>query len=347
MNDRWRAVLARDKRADGTFVYAVRSTGVYCRPSCPSRRPRRDRVVFFTSPLEAERRGFRACRRCRPASGTVDPWVERIRRGCAYLANAEERLSLAALALRLGVSRFHLQRNFTKLVGVSPRAYADACRLRAVKRRLRQGDRVTDALFAAGYGSSSRFYGQAAAVLGMPPATYRRGGSGMSIHYTIVDSSLGRLLVGATDRGVCAVAVGESDEALESELRREYPAAAIAAADDSLASWTHEILARLSGRSPRVELPLDVRATAFQWLVWQALAAIPPGQTRTYAEVAASIGRPRAVRAVAGACAANPVAVAIPCHRVVGASGALTGYRWGIDLKRELLRREGVRSMTR
>jgi AraC family transcriptional regulator of adaptative response/methylated-DNA-[protein]-cysteine methyltransferase len=247
---------------------------------------------------------------------------------------------LASLATRLGGSPYHLQRNFTRLVGVSPRAYADACRLRAVKRRLRAGDRVTDAVFTAGYGSSSRFYEGAAHKLGMPPATYRRGGSGMTIRYTIAPSTLGQVLIAATRHGVCAVALGESDAALESELEREYPAAAIAADDGSFARWTGEILARVAGRPPRVELPIDVQATAFQWRVWQALSAIPFGQTRSYADVAEAIGRPRAVRAVARACAANPVAVAVPCHRVVGASGSLTGYRWGVDRKKELLRRE-------
>ena len=332
---------ARDVHADGTFVYAVQSTRIYCRPSCASRRPRRDRVHFFDSPRDAEQAGYRACKRCRPDGAiVVDPWIAKIRRACVYLSSAAARPSLAALAARLGGSPYHLQRNFKRLVGLTPRAYAEACRLNSVKRQLRKGDDVTSAVFGAGYGSSSRFYERAAAHLGMPPSTYRRGGSGMSIRYTIVDSPLGRLLVAATERGVCAVAMGKPDADLERDLAREYPAATISAAGPSFTGWTAEILARLSGRRPRIDLPLDVQATAFQWQVWQALAAIPFGETRTYSQVAAAIGQPRSVRAVARACATNPVAVAIPCHRVVGASGSLTGYRWGVNRKRELLQRE-------
>jgi AraC family transcriptional regulator of adaptative response/methylated-DNA-[protein]-cysteine methyltransferase len=341
VNRRWRAVLARDAHADGTFVYAVRSTRIYCRPSCASRRPRRDRVRFFDSPGEAEQAGYRACKRCRPnAPAAGDPWIAKVRRACAWLASADAPPSLAALAARIGGSPYHLHRNFKRLVGLTPRAYAAACRLSTVKRRLRKGDDVTGAVFGAGYGSSSRFYERAAARLGMPPSTYRRGGSGMTIRYTIVDSVLGRLLVAATERGVCAVEMGESDSDLERDLAREYPAATLSAAGGSFARWTAEILARVSGRRPRIDLPLDVQATAFQWQVWEALAAIPFGETRTYGQVAGAIGQPRSVRAVARACATNPAAVAIPCHRVVGASGSLTGYRWGVERKRELLQRE-------
>jgi len=322
-------------------VYAVRSTHIYCRPSCASRRPRRDRVTCFASPADAESAGYRACRRCTPqTSAPVDPWVEKVRRACAYLAAAEQPVSLAALAAKLGGSPFHIQRNFKRLTGVTPRAYAEACRLGRVKRRLRRGDDVTEAMVGAGYGSSSRFYERAAPKLGMPPATYRRGGAGMSIQYTVVDSALGRLLVAATARGVCAVAMGGADGELQRSLAREYPAATITAADGVFARWTREIVARLAGRRPRVDLPLDVQATAFQWQVWQALAAIPHGETRSYSDIAREIGRPTAVRAVARACATNPVAVAIPCHRVVGSSGALTGYRWGVARKKALLERE-------
>jgi AraC family transcriptional regulator of adaptative response/methylated-DNA-[protein]-cysteine methyltransferase len=338
---RWHAVLARDAREDGAFVYAVRSTGIYCRASCPSRRPRRDRVTFFDSAAEAQHAGFRACKRCRPdALPAGDAWAEKIRRACVYLANVEGHPSLAALAVRIGGSPYHLQRNFKRLVGLTPRQYAEACRLGKVKRRLRGGDGVTAAMLEAGYGSSSRFYERAVPKLGMLPAVYRRGGTGMSIRYTIVDSALGRLLVAATDRGVCAVAMGTSDRELARNLAREYPAATIVAGAGSFTAWTKEILARLAGRQPRVDLPLHVQATAFQWQVWQALAAIPYGETRTYGEIASAIGRPRAVRAVARACAANPVAVAIPCHRVVARSGSVSGYRWGVDRKKALLARE-------
>jgi AraC family transcriptional regulator of adaptative response/methylated-DNA-[protein]-cysteine methyltransferase len=343
LNDtaRWNAVVAHNRDADGLFVYAVQSTGVYCRPSCPSRRPRRDRVSFYETTADARQAGFRACRRCHPdATDAADPWVDKIRRACVYLANVDGHPSLATLAARLGGSPYHLQRNFKRLVGVTPREYAEAVRLRKVKRRLREAENVTGALFDAGYGSSSRFYERAAPKLGMSPTTYRRGGAGMSIQYAIVDSPLGRLLVASTSRGVCAVAMGSSDAELERALAREYPAAIIASDAGALSKWTTAVLAHLSGRQPRLDLPLDVQATAFQWQVWQALAAIPYGETRTYREVAAAIGRPRAVRAVARACATNPVALAIPCHRVVPAHGSAGGYRWGAGRKKTLLERE-------
>jgi AraC family transcriptional regulator, regulatory protein of adaptative response / methylated-DNA-[protein]-cysteine methyltransferase len=342
---RWEAVLGRDRSGDGTFVYAVRSTGVYCRPSCPSRRPRRDRVAFFETPADARDAGFRACKRCKPdvIAPAPDPWIDRIRRACVYLANVDGHPSLASLAARLGGSPYHLQRNFKRIVGVTPREYAEACRLGKVKRGLRRGDDVTGAVFAAGYGSSSRFYERAVPKLGMPPSTYRRGGAGMAIAYAIVDApdgSLGRLLVGATTRGVCAVSMGASDADLARALEREYPAATITADRGPLGVWTRAIVAHLAGRRPRLDLPIDVQATAFQWQVWKALAAIPYGETRTYGQVAAAIGRPRAVRAVARACATNPVAIAIPCHRVLPAAGGTGGYRWGARRKQALLDRE-------
>ena len=344
LNDaaRWNAVVGHDRTADGLFVYAVRSTGVYCRPSCPSRRPRRDRVAFYDTAAAALGAGFRACKRCKPdaIAAAVDPWVEKIRRACVYLANVEGHPALATLAARLGGSPYHLQRNFKRLVGVTPREYADACRLRKVKRHLREGGDITGAMLDAGYGSSSRFYERAVPKLGMAPSVYQRGGAGMTIRFTIVDSpnaSLGRLLVAATDRGVCAVAMAASDGDLMQLLAREYPAASIVADPGALGDWTRAILAHLAGRQPRLELPLYVQATAFQWRVWQALAEIPYGETRTYSDVAAAIGRPRAVRAVARACASNPVALAIPCHRVVPAAGGVGGYRWGAARKKALL----------
>jgi len=348
LNDaaRWNAVVDHDREADGLFVYAVRSTGIYCRPSCPSRRPRRDRVAFFETSTAARTAGFRACLRCNPDATVpvADPWVEKIRRACVYLSNVDGHPALATLAARLGGSPYHLQRNFKRLVGVSPREYAEACRLGRVKRSLRHADEVTGAMFDAGYGSSSRFYERAAPKLGMAPSIYKRGGTGMHIQYTIVDSpngALGRLLVAATSRGVCAVAMGSSDAGLTRGLSREYPAATIAPDAGRLAQWANAIVAHLAGRAPRLDLPLDVQATAFQWQVWQALAAIPYGETRTYSAVAASIGRPRASRAVARACATNPVALAIPCHRVVPAAGGQGGYRWGAVRKKALLTQEG------
>lgn len=343
LNDavRWQAVLAHDRNVDGLFVYAVRSTGIYCRPSCASRRPRRDRVAFFETPAEARHAGFRPCRRCHPdAPIAMDPWVEKIRRVTTYLANVDGHPSLAKLAARFGGSPYHLQRNFTRLVGVTPREYAEACRLRKVKSRLRAGGPVTAAVFDAGYASSSRFYERAVPKLGMSPSVYRRGGAGMTIRFTIVDSPLGRLLVAATARGVCAVAMGTADRDLSRALAREYPAASIVEDDGGLARWTKAILAHLAGRRPRLDLPIDVQATAFQWQVWQALDAIPSGETRTYGDVARAIGRPRAVRAVARACATNPVALVIPCHRVVPVAGGVGGYRWGASRKKAILERE-------
>jgi len=341
MSSMWNSVVARDRHADGAFVYAVASTGVYCRPSCPSRRPRRENVAFFDSTEEARRAGFRACRRCRPdETAPADPWIDKIRRACVYLDNVDGHPSLAALAGRIGGSPYHLQRNFKRIVGVTPREYADAIRLRKVKRRLRAGENVTGAMFDAGYGSSSRFYERAAHKLGMSPSTYRRGGAGMTIAYATTASPLGRLLVAATARGVCSVAMGSRDEDLVARLRREYPAASIHEDGASLAEWIGVVVAHLSGASRRLDLPLDIQATAFQWKVWQALAAIPFGETRSYADVARAIGRPTAARAVARACASNPVALAIPCHRVVAASGEVGGYRWGVSRKKEILARE-------
>jgi AraC family transcriptional regulator of adaptative response/methylated-DNA-[protein]-cysteine methyltransferase len=298
-------------------------------------------VDFFSTPADAEREGFRACKRCHPRDTvTVDPWTEKIRRACAYLANVDGHLSLARLARRIGGSPYHLQRNFKRIVGVTPREFADASRLEKMKRRLRDGVAVTTAVVDAGYGSSSRFYERAGERLGMTPSRYKSGGAQMQISYTIAVSALGKLLVAATERGVCAISLGESERELELALAGEYPAATINRDRGGLTKWTRQVLDHLGGRLPRLDLPLDVRATAFQWQVWTALAQIPRGHTRSYGEVAAAIGRPRAVRAVARACATNPVALAIPCHRVVPAAGGVGGYRWGADRKRKLLDRE-------
>jgi AraC family transcriptional regulator of adaptative response/methylated-DNA-[protein]-cysteine methyltransferase len=338
---RWNAVLTRDKSADGQFVYAVSSTGIYCKPSCASRRPRRQRVVFFDTADDAARAGYRACRRCKPdAASAVDPWIEKVRRACVYLANVDGHVSLAHLAARLGGSPYHLQRSFKRLVGVTPREYAEACRLRKVKRSLRRGESGTGAMLDAGYSSSSRFYERAASKLAMKPQVYRRGAPGKEIAYAIGDSPLGRLLVAATSKGICAVFLSESDATLERALKDEFPAATFAAGHTGLGKWMREIIRHLEGRRPRLDLPLDIQATAFQWQVWNALSRIPYGETRTYKEVAATIGRPSAVRAVAHACATNPVSVVIPCHRVVRTSGELAGYRWGLERKKALLAAE-------
>jgi AraC family transcriptional regulator of adaptative response/methylated-DNA-[protein]-cysteine methyltransferase len=340
-DSRWNAIVARDRAAAGSFIYAVRSTGVYCRPGCASRRPRRERVVFFDTPADAERAGFRPCRRCRPREVLgPDPWVDRIRRACVHLANADGHVTLASLAKRLGGSPFHLQRNFKRLVGITPRQYAEACRLHRVRRGLRGRKSVTDAMLDAGIASSSRLYERAVPKLGMSPSTYRRGGAGMEITFTTVASPLGRLLIAATERGVCLVSLGGSDAELRTSLDREYPNADVTRDPGKLARWTRLVLDHLAGRAPKLDLPLDLQATAFQWQVWEALAGIPCGSTRTYAEVAAAIGRPGAARAVARACASNPVALAIPCHRVVPAAGGVGGYRWGTARKEEILATE-------
>jgi AraC family transcriptional regulator of adaptative response/methylated-DNA-[protein]-cysteine methyltransferase len=323
-------------------VYAVRSTGIYCRPSCASRRPARSRVEFFGTPGDAERAGYRPCKRCRPHEpAKPDPWIDRIRLACRYLATVDGRPSLAVLARRVGGSPYHVQRRFKRLVGVSPREFADACRLKTVREQLQRGVDVTRAIVDAGYGSSSRFYERGAPKLAMPPSTYKRGGAGMQIRYAIVDSPLDRLLVAATDRGVCAIALGTDDGRLERGLKEEYPAAVLFRDQRALSDTLARVLDHLEGRLPRLDLPLDVRATAFQWQVWQALGQVPRGETRSYTDIAASIGRPRAARAVARACATNPVAVAIPCHRAVPAKGGGGGYRWGSARKEQLLAREG------
>jgi AraC family transcriptional regulator of adaptative response/methylated-DNA-[protein]-cysteine methyltransferase len=267
--------------------------------------------------------------------------IEQIQRACEIIqANPEERHTLGALAGRVGLSRFHFQRAFTQVVGISPRAFAEACRLGQVKTALKKGERVTPAIYDAGYGSSSRLYERAGAALGMTPATYRKGAPGVEIDFTIADSPLGRLLLAATTRGVCRVMIGDSDRALENDLRAEYPQATVRRNDRILSAKVRSLLEHLRGKSPHVELPIDVRATAFQWRVWRHLQAIPYGETRTYREVAAAIGKPTATRAVARACATNPVALLIPCHRVIGTDGSLRGYRWGVARKEKLLAQE-------
>lgn len=335
----WQAVLARDATRDGVFVFAVTSTGVYCRPSCPSRRPKRDRVRFFSQPDEAERAGFRACLRCRPRqANSKTKLVESI---CEFLQQStEEPITLASLGKRFGMGPFHLQRLFKSAVGVSPREYADSVRMNAFKSQLRAGSSVTDAIYQAGFGSSSRLYERSESQLGMTPTTYKRGGEGALIRYTIVDSPLGRMLLAATDNGVCAIQFAAADRQLLGILRREFPQAKLQRGDATLQSWVRRVLDQLQSKSPLPQLPLDVQATAFQRRVWEHLREIPYGRTESYGQVARAIGHPSATRAVAHACASNPVAVAIPCHRVVRQSGALGGYRWGVERKRALLQME-------
>lgn len=350
----WQAVQHRDRGADGAFVYAVRSTGIYCRPSCPSRKPRREQVVFFPLPEAAEQGGFRACLRCRPQRAHLrDPKTEIAARICKEIetkleardappGSAEASLTLGALSASMQMSPYQLERAFRSVMGITPRQYADARRMRRLKSRLRKGDDVTTALYDAGFGSSSRLYERAPSHLGMTPATYRRGGAGMKIRYTIVSSLLGRLLVAATDRGISALYLGESDPQLEASLRKEYPRAEVRRDRSGLETWVETILTHLKGHEPHLDLPTDVQATAFQRRVWEELRRIPYGATKTYSEVARAIGKPSAIRAVARACATNPVSVVVPCHRVVRQDGNLAGYRWGLDRKRALLAHEAL-----
>jgi AraC family transcriptional regulator, regulatory protein of adaptative response / methylated-DNA-[protein]-cysteine methyltransferase len=338
----WRIVLARDRRYDGDFVYAVRSTGIYCRPSCPSRRPRRTVVRFFPIPEAAEAAGFRACRRCHPArTQPHDPAVALVRDVCRAIdAQPDSPADLASLGRRVGRSPHQLLRAFRRVLGVSPREYRDAKRVGRLKSFLKEMPHVSPAIYEAGFGSSSRVYERAAGALGMTPATYARGGRGATIGYSVVTSPLGTLLVAATERGICKVSLGDSAAALERDLRREFPAAHIARDSGRLSSWVRSILAHLEGSEPHLDLPLDIRATAFQQKVWSALRKIPYGSTRSYQDVARAIGSPRATRAVARACATNPVALVIPCHRVVREDGQAGGYRWGVERKAALLKRE-------
>jgi len=336
--ERWRAVRRRDRRLAGAFVYAVRSTGIYCRAGCPSRQPRREQVEFFPVPAAAERAGYRACKRCRPREATErHPHVQLVEGVCRALEEAAEPLTLASLGCRFRVSPAHLQRVFTRVTGVSPRAYFDTRRERRLRAELRSGTSVSRALYQAGYGSPSRVYERTDATMGMTPASYREGGAGLDIRYATADAPLGRVLVAATARGVCFVCLGPGDAGLADALAEEFPRAGRQRDQSALGGYLEEVVGRLRGRAPDVTLPLDIRATAFQRQVWEALQAVPPGQTVTYAELARRIGRPRAVRAVAGACARNNVAVVIPCHRAVRSDGGLGGYRWGVERKRELL----------
>ena len=340
-DDRWQAVLNRDRGHDGEFVFAVSTTGIYCRPSCPARRPRRENVSFFADPATAERAGFRACHRCRPKA-IASSQEELVGRATTWLdAHIEERVTLPRLAAALGVSPGHLQRTFTRVTGVSPRMYAAARRLELAKSRLRDGADVTSALYASGYGSSSRFYAQARSALGMMPTSYKRGGEGMTMNYATTGSPIGQILVAATERGICAVSIGEDDAALEQSLTAEYPRATIRRDDDALRPYVDSVLTYLRDRTSLGALPLDVVGTPFQYEVWQALQTIPTGERRTYGQIAATLGHPKGARAVARACAANPVALVIPCHRVVRSDGGSGGYRWGAERKQALLANEG------
>jgi AraC family transcriptional regulator of adaptative response/methylated-DNA-[protein]-cysteine methyltransferase len=340
-DQRWDAIVGRDSSRDGEFVFAVSSTGVYCRPSCPARRPRRENVKFYSRPEQAEKAGFRACLRCRPRSLSGNPQSDSAKEICRYIEqHLDEPITLDRLGKVFRKSPFHLQRRFKAALGITPREYADSCRLRLLKRNLQAGDDVTRAMYDAGYGSSSRLYEKTASQLGMTPDKYRRGAIAATVRYTIADSPLGRMLVGATDKGVCAIQFAHSDGELIEGLKREFPFAARKPDEGGLQAWVEALLSKMTGKELSAALPLDIRATAFQRRVWTYLQSIPFGSTKSYGQVAKAIGQPSASRAVARACATNPVAVAIPCHRVVREDGSISGYRWGVERKKALLELE-------
>lgn len=338
----WEAVESRDHDSDGAFVYAVETTGVYCRPSCSSRRPRRENVHFFALPAAAERSGFRPCKRCRPQQAKVtDPRAGLAQSVAEYLAahlDDSEAIAMSAIGAAFGYDPQHIQRVFKDVLGLTPKQYSDALKAQQFKSELQSGATVLDAGLNAGYGSASRAYESGARALGMTPTAYKRGGEGVAVQYAAVQSDLGTMLVASTEKGVCAVGLYGSDAQAEAALAAEYPNA-VATRDESMRDAVDHILAHIQTGAP-LDIPLDIQATAFQWRVWRALQAIPRGETRTYAQVAEAIGEPGAARAVASACASNRAAVVIPCHRVIKSDGQISGYKWGVERKRMLLAAE-------
>ncbi len=344
IDPRWAAVLARDADADGRFVYSVRTTGVYCRPSCAARTPRAENVAFHDSPALAEQAGFRPCKRCRP-DAAVSPSRQRtavVADLCRLIEGADNPPTLDELARRAGLSPWHLQRVFKQATGLSPRDYAAAHRASRVREALRGEGTVTRAIYDAGFQSSSRFYADSNVLLGMTPRAYKAGGESTEIRFAIGQCSLGAILVAASDLGVCAVALGDDPERLAQELQDRFKRARLIGGDPDFEALVARVVGFVEAPRQGLDLPLDVRGTVFQQRVWQALRHVPPGETVTYGEIAKRIGAPAAVRAVASACAANPLAVAIPCHRVVRRDGSVSGYRWGVERKRRLLEREAT-----
>jgi AraC family transcriptional regulator of adaptative response/methylated-DNA-[protein]-cysteine methyltransferase len=342
-DSRWQAVHDRDGASDGKFVFAVSSTGVYCRPSCPSRRPRRENIRFFHCPQDAENAGFRACLRCRPKAAAGNPRQAMVKAICRYIEqHLDEPVTLTQLGAEFRQSPFHLQRTFKAELGITPKQYADSCRMRGFRQKLKAGQSVTRAMHEAGYSSTSRLYERTASELGMDPAKYRRGAIAAAIRYTCADSPLGRILVAKTDKGICSIQFAGSDEELEQGLRQEFPFAVRRRDDETLAPTVRTLMQQMSGLEASAALPLDIQATAFQRRVWSYLQSIEFGGTRSYSDVAKAIKQPTAVRAVARACATNPVAIAIPCHRIVRSNGEMGGYRWGIKRKQKLLEMEAA-----
>jgi AraC family transcriptional regulator, regulatory protein of adaptative response / methylated-DNA-[protein]-cysteine methyltransferase len=339
----WEAVRAHDASQDGEWVYSVKTTGVYCRPGCASRQPLRKNVAFYRTHEEAEAAGFRACKRCRPTEGSqAARHIAAVERACALIRARDTLPTLDELANAAGISRYHFHRVFKQITGATPREWGKAHRLGRFADRLDAGDNVAEAVYAAGFGASSRAYEAAPSGLGMTPAARRAGGRGETIRYTCVRTALGWALVAATARGICMTALGDDKAPLETELRRRFPAALIWPADTQLAAWAERIVRFVTDPHEQPDLPLDIRGTAFQARVWRALQKVPPGKTATYTEIAAALGQPRAVRAVAAACAANKLALLVPCHRIVRRDGDLAGYRWGIERKQKLLAAESV-----
>ena len=339
----WQAVVGRDTSRDGEFVFAVGTTGIFCRPSCPARRPRRENVQFFRRPEDAERAGYRACLRCKPKATGSNPQMAMVRAVCRFIEqHLDEPLTLPQSAEEFRRSPFHLQRTFKGVLGITPKEYADACRLKSLKHNLQAGHSVTRAMYDAGYSSSSRLYERTASQLGMTPDKYRRGAIAATIRYALSDSPLGRMLIAATEKGICTIQFAKTDEELVQGLMREFPFAQRRRDEEGMKEWRVSLLHQMRTGKTSEALPLDIRATAFQRRVWTALQRIPFGETRSYSEVAKAIGKPTAARAVARACATNPVAVAIPCHRVVRESGEMGGYRWGMERKEALLEMESA-----
>jgi AraC family transcriptional regulator, regulatory protein of adaptative response / methylated-DNA-[protein]-cysteine methyltransferase len=340
-DDKWLAVLSRNDRVDETFVFAVRSTGIYCRPSCPARRPDRQHVIFFSGSVEAEQAGFRPCLRCRPGETRSSRKARLVDQACKYIeGNLQRKLTLATLSRHLGLSPYHFQRTFKRVLGVSPRQYVAARRLARMKRLLRSGETVNNSLYNAGFSSRSRVYENVQGGFGVNPGEFRRGGEGLRIRYSITDSPLGRLLVAGTEKGVCGVSIGDSDTFVEASLAEDYPSALLIRSDEEMRGWMGAFAKYFQGEPFAANLPINVKATAFQSRVWKIIQSIPFGKTTTYSQIANEIGKPGASRAVARACATNPVALVIPCHRVIGKDGGLKGYRWGKEKKQALLKLE-------
>jgi AraC family transcriptional regulator, regulatory protein of adaptative response / methylated-DNA-[protein]-cysteine methyltransferase len=342
-NDKWSAVMRRDPAADTVFYYSVRTTGVYCRPSCAARLPRRENVRFYDTRADAERAGFRPCKRCRPNEASMaQQHTAAIEKVCRLIETADEVPALGTLAAAAGMSRFHFHRLFKAVTGLTPKAYACACRTGRVREELTTAATVTDAIYGAGFNSSGRFYAGASNVLGMTPSDFRAGGAGASIRFAVGECSLGSILVAATDKGLCAILLGDDPDALARDLQNRFPKANLTGGDAHFEKWVAQVVGFVDAPRLGLNLPFDIRGTVFQQRVWQALREIPAGSTASYQEIARKLGKPAAVRAVAQACAANPLAVAIPCHRVVRQDGGLSGYRWGVERKRALLHREAL-----